>query len=44
MNMTPMPQESAAEIARMNRYIQKTKGAEKTVYDMTLKEMGRCGT
>lgn len=40
MNMTPMPQESAAEIARMNRYIQKTKGAEKTVYDMTLKEMG----
>ena len=40
MNMTPMPQERAAEIARMNRYIQKTKGAEKTVYDMTLKEMG----
>lgn len=30
----------AAEIARMNRYIQKTKGTEKTAYDMTLKEMG----
>lgn len=40
MNMTPMPQESAAEIARMNRYIQKTKGTKKTVYDMTLKEIG----
>lgn len=39
MNMTPMPQESAAEIARMKGYIRKTKGAEKSVYDMTCKEM-----
>lgn len=35
MNMTPMPQESAAEIARMKGYIRKTRGAEKSVYDMT---------